>query len=403
MKRYIVFVMMALALVSCKKAQPDGSKYQAAPALETSTGTVQFGYKGGSSSVNVSASGDVEAKANCDWLTVSVSGNEVNLSTPANKTIETRYAVVTVKADDKVKDVQVVQFGMSSKYLWDDEYTVSGEGGTLTLYYDSDVTVRVKVKNADWVSADLADGTLVITVEKNPKSEAREATIEWKAGEDERTLVVKQSAGGAVFFREDFEDEESVDNWMFADADGDGYTWEYSAVAAAHSGVGVMVSASYINNVGALTPNNWLVTPEIKLSTDNYVSFWVTGQDPSWNKEHYGVYVCDKTPETISDFTQIYEATNPVTDPYEEEDLTFETSSGSKTLTWQRIAVKIPSSYDGKAVYIAFCHFNCTDMFYLNLDDVMVSAGLPEKTASSASSVSSVKPVRNLVSLDFKR
>ena len=35
-------------------------------------------------------------------------------------------------------------------------------------------------------------------------------------------------------------------------------------------------------------------------------------------------------------------------------------------------------------MYIGFRHFNCTDMFWLNLDDVAISEGTPVITSASA-------------------
>ena len=199
---------------------------------------------------------------------------------------------------------------------------------------------------------------------------------------------------------EDFEDVDKLGDWMLIDADGDDNYWNYSDQFASHSGIGVLFSQSYDNNTGALTPDNWVITPGIELaSSDNYVSFWVTGQDPEWNSEHYGVYVCTSLPETLSDlnnFELLFEGTNPVDGAYEEEEATVVTSQGTNTVVWQHIVAPVPDTYNGKTVYVAFRHFNCTDMFYLNLDDVSVTKGMPEKTVTSAPALASVKPSRTV-------
>ena len=60
----------------------------------------------------------------------------------------------------------------------------------------------------------------------------------------------------------DFEDEAQLNDWVVLDEDGDGYTWEYTTGDGikAHSGYGVVASASYDNNFGVLYPDNWLVS-----------------------------------------------------------------------------------------------------------------------------------------------
>ena len=222
--------------------------------------------------------------------------------------------------------------------------------------------------------------------------------VTWKAGTDERVITIKQArnpngqgggGGGAsgVLFSEDFEDADKLEEWALADMDGDGYTWKYGDWLASHSGVGIVFSQSYLGGVGALTPDNWIVTPAIDLSKANYVSFWVAAQDPEWSSEHFGVYVS----ADMDSFEKLYEATFPAADPYEEEVIAFESTDGPIDIKWQHIVVAIPASYENSPAYIAFRHFNCTDMFYVNIDDVSVTSGMPEKTAACTPAVSAVR------------
>ena len=406
MKRYIAFLTIVLALAACKKAQPTGAQYLAAPVLETSTGTVQFSSEGGKSVVSASTFETLEAKTAQTWLTVAVEGHDVTLTAAPNASIESRYAIVELKSAGASRSVQVVQFGYNTKYLWQEGYNFAAAGGVLNLRYaNTDATIRVKVSD-NWISAAASDGILTITVAENPESEPREGSIEWIAGDDNRTIVITQAKGsgsggggnGPVIFSEDFESVDNLAEWMLLDLDGDDNTWGYADFLAAHSGIGIIFSQSYDNDSGPLTPDNWVITPGVQVTSDNYVSFWVTGQDPSYSSEHYGVYVGTVLPSTAADlnaYQNIFEATNPVSDPYEEEVVVFDGGSGPKDMVWQRIAVKIPASYDNKTVYIAFRHFDCTDMYFLNLDDVMVTAGLPEKTASAYASVPSSMPALN--------
>ncbi len=164
-----------------------------------------------------------------------------------------------------------------------------------------------------------------------------------------------------VLFEEDF--ESNISAWTLIDADGDGNEWmlhinEGESNMKTHSGNGLLISESYINNVGPLTPDNWAFTPAIKLSTKNRVSFWITGQDPSYYQEHYGVYIMTEAPTAtnIASATKLFEETNSSAD-------------------FKEHVVEIPAEFDGKTVYIGFRHFNCTDFYVLNLDDVSVKAG----------------------------
>ena len=168
-------------------------------------------------------------------------------------------------------------------------------------------------------------------------------------------------------FKEDF--EETPATWSLYDADGDGFNWKYSTSLKAHSGEGLLYSQSYDNSTyKALTPDNWVFTPAITLTTNNYLSFWVTGQDPNYSAEHYGVYLFGEAPSTenLSSALKLWEQTFPGG-----------TAAAVGDNDYRRYDIELPAEYAGKTVYIAFRHFDCTDMFYLDLDDVAITEGKP--------------------------
>lgn len=149
--------------------------------------------------------------------------------------------------------------------------------------------------------------------------------------------------------------------WITLDQDGDGYTWDAESPVsngfAPYAGAGCISSASYVNNVGALTPDNWLITPALNIPTgeSTVISWWVAGQDPNFCAEHYEVLV-STSGTAASDFntTPIYEET---------------VATGRDD--YQNRIVDL-SAYAGQTIYIAFVHNETTDMFWLNLDEVSV-------------------------------
>ena len=171
-------------------------------------------------------------------------------------------------------------------------------------------------------------------------------------------------------FYEGFEDGTTPTGWVTYDEDGDGYIWDNTAVEdfgfEAHTGDYCMTSASYRNDVGALTPNNWLVTPPIIIGATSELSFWATAQDAGWADEQYYVKV-STTGNAVADFTTtIYDAV--------------------VTASWGEVVLDL-SAFAGETVYIAFQHADVTDMFFLNLDDVSVTA-----TPTRAAYTAPVKP-----------
>ena len=164
----------------------------------------------------------------------------------------------------------------------------------------------------------------------------------------------------------DFEEEETSDyaapaGWTTIDADGDGYNWMHwnnsNAEWACHSGYGHMTSESYVNYVGELYPDNWLISPKTALNES--LSFWAAGQDPSYAAEVFAVYVSTGDPTDINSFVKI------------SDDIT---ATGDVTEYAFDLA-----QFRGQEGYVAIRHYNVTDMYRLNIDDVLV--GTPTEEA----------------------
>ncbi len=160
--------------------------------------------------------------------------------------------------------------------------------------------------------------------------------------------------------------ESGADDWTFFDDDGDGNIWYVgdSESNHTHSGDYVLVSASYASSA-ALTPDNWAFTPRIQLTEDNYLSFWITAQDLDWPSEHYAVYIAKGSP--TGDLTELIAETEFPNGNYVE--------TGRQG--YQHCIVQIPAAFNNEIVCIGFRHFNCTDMFRFNLDDVSVTEEYP--------------------------
>lgn len=152
--------------------------------------------------------------------------------------------------------------------------------------------------------------------------------------------------------------------WYTVDADGDGHNWGNFAMTG-HSGAetdSCATSQSYTSADGALNPNNWLITPAISIPANSYpmLTFWVCAQDANYPAEHYGVYVTTSTD---------YMNPNNYTLLFEE---TLDANGGSRAQGAWKQKTAVLTAYAGQNVHIAFRHFNCSDEFYINLDDVSI-------------------------------
>lgn len=165
--------------------------------------------------------------------------------------------------------------------------------------------------------------------------------------------------------------DEGFDGWTTIDADGDGHDWfftrdmdsiydYYSGVMDwddpekdyFYSGTGSVASGSYINGVGVLTPNNYLVSPKVELGGS--ISFYTCPLDNNYYYETIGVFVSTNSNTNPADFTEV----------------------GSWTLTdehWKQYTVDL-SAYSGEG-YIAIRHYNSVDVYiFFFLDEVTITA-----------------------------
>ena len=157
-----------------------------------------------------------------------------------------------------------------------------------------------------------------------------------------------------------FEDG-TLQGWTTIDADGDGHDWAVTpaSLGGLNSSAFGVFSQSYDNEEGALTPDNFLVSPKVNL--DGSITFYAAAQDASYPAEHFGVFVSTAGNESADDFTVVDEW----------------------TLTAAR-ALKAPrkvrgnvyeytvdlSSYAGQEGYVAIRHFDSTDEFYIVVDNI---------------------------------
>ena len=159
----------------------------------------------------------------------------------------------------------------------------------------------------------------------------------------------------------DFENN-SLTGWTLYDSDGDGYKWSIvsnpSDVTVSHGGDYYLRSASYIKNVGALNPNNWIATPGITLpaSGTNTITFYAKSVD-------------SKYPDKL----EVYLTTNVASASNISSNGIVLRENLDLPGDYQEFTYTIPASYAGQTVYIAFHHYGVTNQFATAVDDVSVT------------------------------
>ena len=147
--------------------------------------------------------------------------------------------------------------------------------------------------------------------------------------------------------------------WSMIDADGDGNNWERFGQADQGLGQESDFCARSMSWDGApLTPDNYLVTPQLNIEGEGNLTFWIApGTDPDWIGETYSVVV-STTGTDVADFNQV-----------------IHTATISNT-EWEQIELSM-NDFVGQEIYIGFRHHDVTDMWYLRLDNVVCEVCKP--------------------------
>ena len=175
---------------------------------------------------------------------------------------------------------------------------------------------------------------------------ATSATLSWADDKDSYNLQYRK-----VYFYEGFEGGTLPTGWTTIDANNDGLTWSVGH-STAHSGHNGAYNVSYVySSDGSITttPDDYLVSPLLDLQ--GTLRVWLSGypRQSSNYSEHFAIYISTNG-NTASDFTTTLVGETTTTSSYVEYTASL-------------------SQYEGQQGYIAIRHFNCSDQYYLYVDD----------------------------------
>ncbi|MFO7879659.1 MAG: choice-of-anchor J domain-containing protein [Bacteroidales bacterium] len=179
-------------------------------------------------------------------------------------------------------------------------------------------------------------------------------------------------------FHEGFETAVPPACWLALDEDADGFNWmqiDYHV----NNGSGAAMSASWDQTDGALTPDNYLISPQFDINQANLeLGFYAAAVDPDWTEEKFSVMISTSGTE-VTDFTEVHTETIPAGDS-----------------TFNQVIVPL-SDYDGELIYIAIRHWDVTDMFQLAIDDFEIDAAVGENMNATENIAVFPNPADNMI------
>ncbi|MBR5395023.1 MAG: choice-of-anchor J domain-containing protein [Bacteroidaceae bacterium] len=213
-----------------------------------------------------------------------------------------------------------------------------------------------------------ADNKVATWTPADGEALASEVVVAIAANSQINSIVVTIAAGGDSPEPEGVTytfDDGTLEGWTTIDADGDGYDWAStygnSGLSAHNGSAGAVYSQSYANGT-ALTPDNYLVSPKVTLGEK--FSFFAVAQDASYPSEHFGVFVSTKGNTDPADFEMVEEWTLTKARLNKRGNVRRKAQGN-----WYQYIVDL-SAYEGQEGYVAIRHFDCTDNFYMLVDDI---------------------------------
>lgn len=152
--------------------------------------------------------------------------------------------------------------------------------------------------------------------------------------------------------------ENGLDGWTSVDSDGDGFGWDIvtsnneSGNYSTHNGVTAIASASWDGEAGALTPDNWLISPAFTLGEGLSLVWYDAAQDADYPADHYTVLI-SRTDDALTSFDTVV------------ADITISSAD------FTRHSVYL-GAFEGQTIRVAFRHHACTDQFAMVIDDIAI-------------------------------
>ena len=194
MNKIFGFFALALAstlLFSC--SDDDNNSSTTANGVQVLTRATDIAPVGGQSAIEVDK--PVTRTYTADgsaWLTLTADGNKVNLSAPANQSVESRHATVVIKASDTDSTVvSITQLGLVLSYTGGN--VVSGNNGkTVAKYVLHNEPLNI-TKAPEWVNATVDGDSLRLTVQANTTGQPRGGYVYMQSGSMVDSLSVCQA------------------------------------------------------------------------------------------------------------------------------------------------------------------------------------------------------------------
>ena len=201
MKKILSLMVLLAGVISFTSCGDDDDATYTAPAqLSLKSADAFYEAAGGTGSIVVNSSETITATSNVEWLTVSVSGNTVNLTVAANDKLEGRSTNVVLKTASASKEVNISQrgiiYGIPEGDAGDNTFTLDDAENAKIVIPVAQTAGMTVTSQAEWLTASFNSETSAIEIvaASNDDEEARTGLVEVQTGSIKEDLTIVQAA-----------------------------------------------------------------------------------------------------------------------------------------------------------------------------------------------------------------
>jgi len=232
--------------------------------------------------------------------------------------------------------------------------------------------VTLRVYNDSFVEG---DETLTLSINVSTSGDAVANTTSFPINILDDDITITETTPIDIV-SEDF--EASPTGWTVMDEDGDGNNWVTgpATTGATHLSSNQLLSRSWINTTGALTPDNYIITNQVTIPSD-FITLSLMYQvapgtlDNSWFEEYYTIYwATDISSVAVITASPQVKPGGIIAQAVVNENLDM-------------------STYIGQTGHLVIRHHNCVDEEYIAIDNLILRGTVATKIQSTISAANS--------------
>lgn len=193
MKRIFNLILCALCVISYTSCNDDeGIEYTQVSPIKIISRDVNFPASASQGSIVVDAPGEFTVSTTDQgWCTTSVSGSTIQVNVEENLGLESRNSMLTIRCGTDTTSIAIIQSGVIFDLSAGSQILLGDEAKT----YSYDIKCNTKLtltSSEDWITVNVEEDQLHITLTENNTGHVRRGSIAYKAGTNEDQIIVTQ-------------------------------------------------------------------------------------------------------------------------------------------------------------------------------------------------------------------